>query len=157
MDGSRGWDHGVFVPMMLINPSADIPIVEMSILKNMDAKMHIEIGQALHPLTSQNILIIASGASFHNMSLMFGGGQKFNQEFDQWLNDVLTSKTYSDEERVEKMINWQSAPSALKCHPPGGLEHFLPLLVAFGAANGKIGISDQYSALNLTFSNFMWK
>ena len=52
------------------------------------------------------------------------------------------------------MSNWQKAPSAKDCHPPGGEEHFSPLLVAFGAADGKAAVSEQYEEMNLLWSNF---
>ena len=103
MESTRGWDHGVFVPMMLINPEANIPIVEISVLKNEDAEAHIKIGQALSTLKNDNVLILASGASFHNMRLMGNDkdkGCQANLDFDNWLTDVITSKSHPAAERI---------------------------------------------------------
>ncbi|KFG82793.1 hypothetical protein MANI_110786, partial [Metarhizium anisopliae] len=79
LDPSRGWDHGVFIPMLLVNPAADVPIVQVSVLESEDPEHHLRIGAALARLRARNIAIIGSGfASLHNFAAMrglrFGGG-----------------------------------------------------------------------------------
>src|ERR1700755_2925454 len=69
-----GWDHGVFIPLLLIHPKADIPIIQLSVLDSEDPSTHYKMGQALSQLRDSNIAIIGSGfASFHNLRLMFSG------------------------------------------------------------------------------------
>ncbi|OCL12537.1 LigB subunit of an aromatic-ring-opening dioxygenase LigAB, partial [Glonium stellatum] len=74
LDETRGWDHGVFIPLLLINPAANIPIVQLSVLRSESPGAHFAIGRALHSLRASNVAILGSGfASFHNLRLMFGG------------------------------------------------------------------------------------
>ncbi|MFW2369026.1 MAG: DODA-type extradiol aromatic ring-opening family dioxygenase, partial [Desulforhopalus sp.] len=67
LDPQRGYDHGVFVPLMLMYPEATLPCLQMSLVNNLDPKEHIQLGKALRELRHDNILIIGSGASFHNL------------------------------------------------------------------------------------------
>jgi aromatic ring-opening dioxygenase catalytic subunit (LigB family) len=64
LDTKRGWDHGVFVPLKLLVPDADIPIVQLSVLSSQNAAEHIKMGKALEPLRDEGIAIIGSGMSF---------------------------------------------------------------------------------------------
>lgn len=133
----RGFDHGTFVPMMLIRPSADIPILQMSLLASLDPDVHIKIGLALSPLVKQGVTIIGSGLSFHNLGAMLGGQMPSRSEdelFDAWLNDTLVGPGFSDAERTTNLVNWSKGPGARFCHPRE--EHLLPLHVCFGAASG---------------------
>lgn len=66
-DEQRGFDHGLFIPLLLMYPEADIPVIQLSLVKGLDATTHLRIGKALKGLLSENILIIGSGFSFHNM------------------------------------------------------------------------------------------
>ena len=78
-DNERGFDHGVFVPFLLIEPEADIPIVEMSLAANLDPKLHLEIGRALAPLRDEGVLIVGSGMSYHNLGAFRSGGMRATQ------------------------------------------------------------------------------
>ncbi len=127
---SHGFDHGVFVPLKLIFPDADIPIVQLSLKKGLDAKTHIALGQSLAPLRDEGILIIGSGMSYHNLRNFFGTGAADGEAFDSWLCQV--SSLPSAAERNAQLSNWESAPAARKCHPTE--EHLIPLMVASGAA-----------------------
>ncbi|KAJ3121543.1 hypothetical protein HK098_003608 [Nowakowskiella sp. JEL0407] len=132
----RGWDHGVFVPMMLINPTANVPIVQMSLLSSLDPAKHIQIGKALAKLREENIAILGSGLSFHNMRAFFGGDNRGDSKaFDTALNAVVTN---ADTQEMEKMLtNWKTLPQALYCHPRE--EHLIPLMVVAGASAGERG------------------
>jgi len=72
MEDNRGLDHGVFVPLKIMYPQADIPTVPVSFLNWLNPEEHIKLGRALRPLLSDNILIIGSGFSFHNLKAFFG-------------------------------------------------------------------------------------
>lgn len=132
----RGFDHGMFVPMMLLYPDADIPCVQLSLLKGLNALEHIRLGECLAPLRARDIMIIGSGMSFHNLPALFAGEQPryraASDQFDTWLVTTLTDPGLSRAEREEALAHWEAAPNARFCHPRE--EHLLPLHVCFGAA-----------------------
>lgn len=144
LDTKRGWDHGVFVPMLLVNPKADIPIIQISVLQSEDPERHLQMGAALARMRESNIAILGSGfASFHNLRTMMplvrgaGGAQKgFLKNAVEW-NDALTAAVIPKEtdKRWAGLKGWRSLPHADDMHPPRGGEHFMPLLVCAGAAN----------------------
>ncbi len=132
VDADRGLDHGVFVPMKVVLPDADIPVVEMSVDRSLDPALHIEAGRALAPLRDEGVLIIASGMSFHNMRGY--GDPRFtapSQAFDAWLTETLAKEGPA---RAAALKEWEAAPAARLSHPEA--EHLLPLMVAAGAAAG---------------------
>lgn len=134
----RGWDHGVFMPLKLAYPEAEIPVVQLSLLSSMDAQAHINMGQALQSLMQQNVLIIGSGFSFHNLrSQNWADLHKpdpDNAAFQDWLIETCTADM-SEEERCQRLVNWEQAPAARYCHPRE--EHLLPLHVCQAIANQK--------------------
>lgn len=136
LDSKRGFDHGMFVPLKIIFPEASIPCVQLSLLKTMDPQSHINMGRALQTLKLQNVLIIGSGFSFHNLPAFFASkGENHdpkNDAFHDWLTCACVGNTQSDEEKEENLINWHHAPHARYCHPRE--EHLLPLHVCIGAA-----------------------
>eukprot|EP00877_Chromochloris_zofingiensis_P008076 jgi/Chrzof1/3521/Cz12g28150.t1 len=141
-DSKRGWDHGMFVPMKVMYPDADIPVVQLSLLNSLDPQAHIRMGQALQPLRRQDTLILGSGITFHNMSAFrstgFEGkaaGPLAGQDFDTWLADAVTKHKGAD--RAQLLSNWSSAPGARNAHPRE--EHLLPLMVVAGAAGDDEG------------------
>lgn len=154
-DTTRGWDHGVFVPMMLIHPQASVPIVQLSVLNSEDPATHFAIGQALSSLRAQNIAIVGSGyASLHNLRVMFSGVAKtpsfksLNEKWSERVADAVTTKDV--EERNSKFKGWRSWPGAYEMHPRGGAEHFLPLIVCAGAGNGQAkSYSDEFVGLQM--------
>ena len=155
VDALRGFDHGLFVPMMLMFPKADIPVVQLSLNSNLDPRTQMELGQALQPLRDQGVLIIGSGMSFHNMRGY--GDPKFgpiSDEFDFWLTQTVQSQPL---ERFEALLNWDKAPHARQCHPPSQEEHLLPLMVAAGAASEEMGkrvFSDRVMETTLSAYTF---
>ncbi len=134
-DSERGFDHGVFIPLKLIYPDADIPIVQLSLKQGLDPESHIAAGRALAALRDEDILMIGSGMSYHNLPQFFGGGGEIaSQQFDKWLGDTLAT---SPEARSQKLCQWEQAPAARQAHPRE--EHLLPLMVVEGAAGNDIG------------------
>ena len=135
-DPNRGFDHGVFIPLTLMYPEADIPTLQLSLLHSLDPAKHIALGHALRGLLDENILIIGSGFSFHNQHAFFG--QKIgapdpdNETFQNWLIDTCAGD-HSQSEREQRLINWEQASAARYCHPRE--EHLLPLHICAGIAD----------------------
>ncbi|EGZ19804.1 hypothetical protein PHYSODRAFT_312792 [Phytophthora sojae] len=100
---NRGFDHGIFVPMSLIRPQADIPIVTMSINLYLGNKAHFNLGKALEPFRDEDTLILCSGQSTHNASSMSPALIRGAQAFQSWLDETLTSQSkLSVEERTKQ-------------------------------------------------------
>ena len=143
-DTTRGFDHGVFIPLLVAMPSADIPVVALSLRTDMDAGKHIEIGEALQPLRDEGVLILGSGMSYHNLNVLISA-MRNNQNtdaiipeaksFDDWLTQAIEEQDPA--RRNEKLRDWASAPAARHAHPRE--EHLLPLHVVVGAAGDDIG------------------
>ena len=161
LETERGFDHGVFVPMMLMYPEANIPCVELSLLSSLDAQQHIDMGKALSDLRMQNILVIGSGMSFHNFSAMRGRtteDQRKSKEFDDWLFETCCDEQLTTEQREQRLSGWDSAPSSRFCHPRE--EHLLPLQVCFGLAASTTPKAERvYSenGMGLQISAFLWE
>jgi aromatic ring-opening dioxygenase catalytic subunit (LigB family) len=130
VDEGRGLDHGVFVPMKVAFPEADIPMIEMSVERNFDPALHLAAGDALAPLREEGVLIIGSGMSFHNMHA-YGDPRATapSQSFDQWLTRAAELPT---PQRAGQLAAWAAAPNGRFAHPRE--EHLLPLMVAAGAS-----------------------
>lgn len=159
LDEKRGLDHGVFVPLKLMYPAATIPVVQVSLLKNLDPTDHIEIGKALRELRKQNVLILGSGFSFHNMQAFFSQqnpqqDDPQNSAFQEWLIETCTDKTLIQQERIERLVHWENAPYARYCHPRE--EHLLPLHVCFGMTSSpaKLPFYDRVSGKKA--AAFLW-
>jgi aromatic ring-opening dioxygenase catalytic subunit (LigB family) len=136
IDYERGFDHGLFVPLKLMYPEADIPSIQLSLLNSLSSKDHIAIGRVLNNLSDRNVLVIGSGFSFHNMRLFSWNSSNkpdpSNDLFQDWLIDTCTKVTSSDE-REHRLLNWEDAPSSRYCHPRE--EHLLPLHVCAAITN----------------------
>ena len=132
LDPERGLDHGVFVPLKVVYPDADIPVVELSLERGLDPAQHLAVGRALAPLRDEGVLIFAAGMSFHNLrALGDPRAQAPSLAFDDWLGKAVSLPGPA---RAEALQTWPSAPAARICHPRE--EHLLPLMVAAGAADG---------------------
>jgi aromatic ring-opening dioxygenase catalytic subunit (LigB family) len=129
LDASRGFDHGVFAPMQVMFPRADVATYQVSIQAGYDPEMHLKLGRALKPLREEGVVIIGSGLSFHNLRLLGEAGRRPSAEFDAWLEDTVNSDPAT---RVQRLKDWESAPSARVCHPEE--DHLVPLMTAVGAA-----------------------
>ncbi len=136
IDTKRGFDHGLFIPLKLIYPRADIPSLQLSLVRGLNPTAHIDLGKALRELMRENILVIGSGFSFHNMEAFSWQGNctpdGANDSFQNWLIETCTGPLLQNE-REQRLINWEEAPSARYCHPRE--EHLLPLHVCLGKAD----------------------
>jgi aromatic ring-opening dioxygenase catalytic subunit (LigB family) len=135
IDAERGLNHGAFVPLKLVFPDADIPVVQLSLKRTLSAAEHLAVGRALAPLRSQGVLIIGSGSSYHNLALVPGKARVESESFDDWLTTTLALA--DSEARNQNLLEWEMAPCALDAHPRA--EHLLPLMVVAGAAEGAPG------------------
>lgn len=126
---TRGFDHGVFVPMLKIDPMAQIPVAMLSLQRNLDPAYHFRLGEVLAPLRDEGVLIIGSGSSYHNLREFFDGVPKAARVFDQWLVHAVTQSDV--DARKQALLGWEAAPSARACHPRE--EHLIPLMVVIGS------------------------
>ena len=126
LDPTHGWDHGVFVPMAVSWPDAQVPVVAISLKTGLDPADHLAFGQALAQLRDEGVAIIGSGLSTHDLSFRITPAEA--GEFHRWLDDTMRSSMV---ERVERLTRWAEAPWARAAHPRE--EHLLPLMVVVGA------------------------
>lgn len=158
LDAQRGFDHGLFVPLMLMYPEADIPCIQLSLVNNLNPEQHLAIGNALQALDYDNLLVIGSGFSFHNMREFFAADtsdrRAKNQEFEQWLQQTVSGAGLAAEERHQRLAHWSQAPSARYCQPRE--EHLLALHICYGMAERPADQTDDVVILNKHSSAFTW-
>ncbi|MFA7588617.1 MAG: class III extradiol ring-cleavage dioxygenase, partial [Novosphingobium sp.] len=129
-DPARGLDHGVFIPLKVMFPEADVPIIEMSLDAGLDPALHLAAGRALAPLRERNVLLVGSGMSFHNMrGYRDPQYTEPSRRFDAWLTAAMETPL---PQRSELLASWTDAPGARLCHPRE--EHLLPAMVVAGAS-----------------------
>jgi aromatic ring-opening dioxygenase catalytic subunit (LigB family) len=158
LDEKRPYDHGSYIPLKMMYPDADIPVIQISLNHNLDPLTHLNIGKALKPLLDENILIIGSGFSFHNMRRFDWEGRnledQLNNEFQDKLIEICCGEK-DEEVKWEYFIDWDKLPGARYCHPRE--EHLLPLLVCAGLSmNTGTKIFDDY-ILGKRATAFLWK
>jgi len=158
LDDNRGFDHGLFVPLKIMYPEADLPCIQLSLVDSLNAREHIKIGEALSGLEYKNLLVIGSGFSFHNMKAFFAPSttetQSMNESFEQWLIDTCSNPKINEIERTNRLVNWQNAPSARYCHPRE--EHLLPLHVCYGVAKRACKDFFELNILGKKASVYLW-
>ena len=158
LDSKRGFDHGLFVPLMLMYPAATIPCLQLSLMSNLSPGKHIHLGKALRELRHENILIIGSGSSFHNLHAFreppTPETAAMNEAFENWLGDVITNDQSTEAERERRLSNWLDAPGARYCHPRE--EHLLPLYVCYGAAGRPADRVVAVEYMERTASMYVW-
>jgi aromatic ring-opening dioxygenase catalytic subunit (LigB family) len=133
IEPERGFDHGVFVPLKVAFPQADVPVVQMALHASLDPALHVAAGRALAPLRDEGVLVLGSGMSFHNLRAMGDPrAEAPSREFDRWLTAAAEAEA---PDRAALLGRWESAPWARACHPRE--EHLLPLMVAAGASDAR--------------------
>jgi 4,5-DOPA dioxygenase extradiol len=128
---SRGLDHGAWVPLKVMEPGADVPVLQLS-MPTHDPDRLLRLGARLRPLRDEGVLIIGSGymthglphLSFEHMALNHVPG--WSREFDAWAGETLARGA------VDELADFASAPGMPYAHPT--VEHYTPLFVALGAA-----------------------
>jgi aromatic ring-opening dioxygenase catalytic subunit (LigB family) len=142
----RGYDHGLFVPLMVAFPEAKVPVAQLSLVRGLDPSTHFAMGRALEPLRDEGILIVGSGMSYHNMRGFMSGDPRIGEtsrRFDDWLAETVALT--DPDKRREALIGWQRAPGGLECHPRS--EHLVPLFIAAGAGGSDKGRFEYHDEL----------
>lgn len=133
IDPARGLDHGAWVPLMLLYPDAEIPVLQLSIDSRRSPEWHIALGSALAPLRDRNVLIIGSGSMTHNLRAFFTERPAIDARPPEWVSafaDWIDARLIAgDAVAVTDLM--ARAPGALRNHPTP--DHILPLHVAMGA------------------------
>lgn len=143
--GERGLDHGAWVPLSLMYPQADIPVIQVSLIEDGTPEQHEKMGRALRSLRDEGVLIIGSGSLTHNLYEFRGRPvdapvQDWVSEFMEWIESSLT------ENRRDDLLHYRSrAPSGKRNHPTE--EHLSPLFVALGAAGNKPAVEKLHSSV----------
>ena len=136
---TRGLDHGAWVPLKIMYPDADIPVLQMSMPTSDPGKL-IEIGKRLQPLRDEGVLIIGSGFMTHGLPFLRdfsinAAVPGWSSDFDQWAADALSRGD------VDALASYKDlAPAVQYAHPT--VEHFTPLFVTLGAATNPESISE---------------
>ncbi len=130
----RGYDHGTWVPLTLLYPAAEVPVVQLSVQPQLGAAHHLKVGRALSSLKDEGILVMGSGSATHNLEEFFYGGRApdapapdWVTTFDEWVREKAEAGA------VDDLVNYRDlAPYARENHPTE--EHIMPLHIALGAA-----------------------
>jgi len=158
LDDRRGFDHGLFVPLKIMYPDADIPCIQLSLLRNLDPANHLKMGESLNSLELKDLLVIGSGFSFHNMREFFRQGdpesRQKNETFESWLIETCSSANLDEIQRANRLAHWEEAPHARFCHPRE--EHLLPLHVCYGLARKPCADVFEFDVLGKKASAYLW-
>ncbi|MBT8082788.1 MAG: dioxygenase [Gammaproteobacteria bacterium] len=149
-DADRGLDHGVWVPLSLMYPHADVPVVQLSIDARQGPAHHLRLGELLQPLRNEGVLILGSGGVTHNLAYALRADigdpvPDWVTSFREWVADAI------ENDRRDDLVDYRlRAPDAARNHPTE--EHFLPLLGAMGAAlpgeaRSRVHVSETYGVL----------
>lgn len=159
LDPERGFDHGLFVPLKIMYPDADIPCVQLSLVSDLDADIHLAVGRALSALEADRLLVLGSGFSFHNMGAFFAAdtaeSRAWNRDFQGWLHQTCADGDLPESERSARFSDWTSAPHARYCHPRE--EHLLPLHVCYGMAGRACDSHWPVTVLGKASGMFHWR
>lgn len=153
-DVMRGFDHGAWVPLKLMYPEADIPVIQLSVQPHLSPEHHLAIGQALRPLRDAGILILASGSATHNLRDFFDRDidakpPEYVSSFDDWLQQVIEAN------EIELLCDYlHKAPHAAQNHPTA--EHFLPIFVALGGGDTGRVLHRSYSYGVISMAAYAW-
>ncbi|PON24163.1 extradiol ring-cleavage dioxygenase [Trichoderma gamsii] len=161
----RGFDHAVYVPMILLRPQADIPIVQMSILRGEtdieSTELNIQLGQSVESFRDQGYAVIGSGGSYHDFHAIAQAyfENKFVPAGFTAFEDFLESAAsiQDPQARTKVLLGWRSLASSYLAHVEGSSEHLMPFMLAAGSGGGRKGVKfDMYTYKGATMSQYMW-
>ena len=137
LDGAKvstdwGLDHGTWTVLRHMYPDADIPVLQLSIDKTRSPAQHLELGRALAELRGEGVLILGSGNVTHNLRVAFDQMKRGSDEVPEWSRDFDARAKTMTEQRDEKIASLHETELGRISHP--SVDHWLPYLVAFGAA-----------------------
>lgn len=153
-DPNRGLDHGVWVPLGLMYPQADIPVVELSVQPQEDAAHHAAIGRALAGLRREGVLVVGSGNATHNLRTVHwetpdSPPPPHVAAFDAWLKEAVLAGREAD------LLDYaRQAPYVVENHPTP--EHLLPLFVTLGIGGRPRLLHDAFDLGVLSMAAFAW-
>lgn len=138
LDPQRPSDHGVWVPLSLMYPAADIPVVQISLPSRQGPALQTQVGHALASLRQQGVLLIGSGSITHNLrDLDWNAGPESIEPWAKAFRDWMVEQLAANDEATLHDYRHQ-APNAVRSHPSD--EHLLPLYFARGAG-GKFSVA----------------
>ncbi|MBW8636432.1 dioxygenase [Hoeflea sp. WL0058] len=144
----RGFDHGVWTPLLLMYPAADIPVVQVSVDPHAGPDHHYCLGLALSPLRTRNILVIGSGSFTHNLRKAFAAmrtGERFCEPKDWVMQFILWMEEKLAAQDIDALLDYRrQAPFSVKNHPTE--EHLMPLYAAIGAGGAKWSATKIHSS-----------
>lgn len=157
LDPGRGLDHGAWVPLSAMYPQANVPVTQLALARSVGAFAHFVVGQALAPLRDEGVLILASGAITHNFGWLDWDADGEHtplpqaRQFTEWVADRLAAQD------VQSMLTYRSAPYGAEAHPSE--EHFLPLIVALGAASSDTPqrYQPRFAYGGLAMDAYLWR
>lgn len=177
-DDYRGFDHGMFIPLTLMFPHANIPCIQVSLKADLNSAEHIQLGAALKSAllrynssvhssgtrlenNGERILLLGSGSSFHNMHGFFDSSDEAYRKakaFNDWMKNVVGGDAeghiVAENQREEQLIQWENAPEARYAHPRE--EHLIPLHVCYGANKRKADYTASLHVMDKPAAMFLW-
>jgi len=168
LDDERGWDHGVWVPMIMLRPQADLPVVQVSIPTPgpNQSENSFKLGKVLETFRDEGWVVLGSGSSYHNFNAVIASimgvpgappiPDQFNRGFEDCMEKVAKTKDVAGKET--EMLKWRETfPENEMVHPIGKEEHFMPFLVSLGAAGSDIGQKlGEWNLFGTIMTSFKW-
>jgi aromatic ring-opening dioxygenase catalytic subunit (LigB family) len=142
------------MPLKVMFPAADVPVVQLSLKRNLGIEEHIELGRALKPLRDEGYLIIGSGGATHNLRTVFGGAnfkdpsKNPNKLFEEWLTNALVNNQGAERDLLLKKS--PELPFFYEAHPR--TEHLIPFYVIAGLDAKAERIHDEWAFDNLSLA-----
>lgn len=153
LDQDWGLDHGAWVPLGLMYPEADVPVVQLAVQPGLSPELHLALGRALRPLREEGVLVLGSGGATHNLREMVWDldvePPAYIRAFDAWLEEAVLAG------REEDLCAYaEQGPSGRRAHPTP--EHFLPLFVPLGTGGRARVLHRAFHYGTLSMKAFAW-